>query len=337
LTPVPPGRDDPWDFPAILQTGELVERAAGGRVKRLLAQWVAVAAAVWAAAPAVAADEPALATVLARAAAYVADFHRQLSSIVAEEQYVQNVFPSAGRDTWSRDGGGPVHRVLKSDLLLLKPPGGDAWMTFRDVFDVNGEPVRDRTERLSQLFLRRTPSTDAMIRRILDESARYNIGDIRRNVNTPTYPLLFLEAENASRFKFKVTSDRRPGTEPAHTPAGGAFHVSTEVWVIAYQETAAGTMIRTDGQRDLPAKGRFWIEPASGRVLMSELVAGNRRLRATIDVSYQSEPILGLLVPIEMREWYDNMKTRSHIEAVATYGKFRQFQVNTDQTFLIKQ
>ena len=44
-----------------------------------------------------------------------------------------------------------------------------------------------------------------------------------------------------------------------------------------------------------------------------------------------------LLVPIEMREWYDNLSTRSHIEAVATYGRFRQFQVNTDQRFLIKQ
>jgi hypothetical protein len=299
----------------------------------MLAQWVAVAAAVWAAAPPAAADETPLATVLARAAAYVADFHRQLASIVAEEQYVQSVYAPK----IEMPGTGPARRVLKSDLLLLKPAGADAWMTFRDVFDVDGEPVRDRTDRLTQMFLRRTPSTDAQIRRILDESARYNIGDIRRNVNTPTYPLLFLEAANHFRFKFKVTSDRRPRTEPANPAADGAFHVSTEVWVIAYQETAAGTMIRTDGHRDLPTKGRFWIDPATGRVLMSELVAQNRKLRATIDVSYQSEPVLGLLVPIEMREWYDNMKTRSHIEAVATYGKFRQFQVNTDQTFLIKQ
>jgi hypothetical protein len=306
-------------------------------VKRVLMQWVAAGAVAWMSAPAAAADEPALAAVLERAAAYVADFHRQLSSIVAEERYVQDVYPAAGRDAGRRDGGGgPVHRELKSDLLLLKPAGGDAWMTFRDVFEVNGEPVRDRTERLSQLFLRRTPSTDAMIRRILDESSRYNIGDIRRNVNTPTYPLLFLEAANHFRFKFKRTTDRRPRTEP-HAAPGGAFHVSTEVWVIAYEEKEGGTMIRTDGHKDLPSKGRFWIEPSTGRVLMSELVAQNRRLRATIDVSYQSEPLLGLLVPIEMREWYDNMRTRSHIQAVATYGRFRQFQVNTDQAFLIKQ
>ena len=70
---------------------------------------------------------------------------------------------------------------------------------------------------------------------------------------------------------------------------------------------------------------------------MSELVAQNRELRATIDVSYQSEPLLGLLVPIEMREWYDGRRNGSRIEAVATYGKFRQFQVNTNETFLIKK
>jgi hypothetical protein len=202
---------------------------------------------------------------------------------------------------------------------------------------VDGGPVRDRTERLARLFLERSPSTDAQIRKILDESARYNIGDIRRNVNTPVYPLLFLEAANQFRFKFKQTKDRRPRTEPATAAPDGAFRVSTEVWVIAYEEKESGTMIKTDGRKDLPARGRFWIDPATGRVLMSELVAENRRLRATIDVSYQSEPLVGLLVPIEMREWYDNLRTRSRIEAVATYGKFRQFQVNTNETFLIKK
>ena len=42
-------------------------------------------------------------------------------------------------------------------------------------------------------------------------------------------------------------------------------------------------------------------------------------------------------MPIEMREWYDGLRTRSRIEAVATYGRFRQFQVNVDETFLIKK
>jgi hypothetical protein len=282
-----------------------------------------------------AAQEPALATVLARAAAYVAEFHRQLSGIVAEEGYVQD-----WKAVWSGGRRGAtelVHRELKSDLLLLKPAGAAAWMAFRDVFEVDGAPVRDRKERLGELFLNRSWSTDAQIRKILDESARYNIGDIHRNVNTPVYPLLFLEAVNHFRFKFKRTTDRTPRTEPVNGAPAGAFRVSTEVWVIAYEEKQSGTMIKTDGHKDLPARGRFWIEPATGRVLMSELIAENRRLRAIIDVSYQSEPLLGLLVPIEMREWYDGLRNGSRIEAVATYGKFRQFQVNTNETFFIKK
>lgn len=304
-------------------------------MQRLLIQWVAAGLVAATAAPAAATDEPALQAVMARAAAYVADFHRQLSSIVAEEKYVQNWFQTSRMVV--QPAPGLAHRELMSDLLLLKPAGADGWLAFRDVFEVDGAPVRDRQERLAHLFLERSPSGDALIRRILDESSRYNIGDIRRNVNTPVYPLLFLEAANHFRFKFKVTKERTPRTAPASSTPGGAFRVSTEVWVIAYEEKEAGTMIKTDGHRDLPAKGRFWIEPATGRVLMSELVAHNRRLRATIDVSYQSEPLLGLLVPIEMREWYDNLRTGSHIEAVATYGRFRQFQVSTDQTFLLKR
>ena len=301
----------------------------------MLVQWVAAGTTVSLLAIPASAQEPSLKTVLTRAAAYVAEFHRQLSSIVAEEKYVQNWYglSRSGMRAATQRG----HRELKADLLLLKPSHTEGWMAFRDVFEVDGDAVRDRQERLAHLFLERTPRADALIGRILDESSRYNIGDIRRNVNTPTYPLLFLEAANHFRFKFKQTKDRRPRTEPENPARDGAFRVSTEVWVIAYEEKEAGTLIKTDGHKDLPAKGRFWIEPATGRVLMSELLVSNRKLRATIDVSYQSEPILGLLVPIEMREWYDNMKTRSHIEAVATYGKFRQFQVNTDQTFLIKQ
>ena len=304
-------------------------------VSRNIGRALAVCALVCLARPA-AAEEPSLQVVLARAAAYVADFQRQLSGIVAEERYVQD---------WKavRSGrlaaGDLTHREMKSDLLLLKPSGASAWMAFRDVFEVDGGPVRDRRQRLDQLFLERSPSTEAQILRILNESARYNIGDIRRNVNTPVFPLLFLEAANRFRFKFKRTTDRTPRTEPAAgtgAPAG-AFHVSTEVWVIAYEEKEPGTMIKTDGHKDLPARGRFWIDPATGRVLMSELIAANRRLRAIFDVSYQSEPLLGLLVPIEMREWYDGLRNGSRIEAVATYGGFRQFQVNVDEKFLIKQ
>lgn len=282
-----------------------------------------------------AAQEPTLATVLQRAGAYVADFHRQLSSIVAEERYVQDVKAFAkgpGRLTM------PMRTELLSDLLLVKPGGEASWMEFRDVFEVDGRPIRERNERLLKMFLEPAPSAAGQISRILTESARFNIGDIQRNVNTPLFPLQFLAAANQPRFRFKRTGDRTPKTMTATAaPADAPFRVSTEVWVIAYDEKQSGTMIRTAELKDLPSHGRFWIEPASGRVLMSELVAENRQVGATIDVSFQSEPLLGLLVPVEMRERYEGKRRNSIVEGRATYRKFRQFQVNTDEKFLLKK
>jgi hypothetical protein len=299
-----------------------------------------------------AAQEPTLATVLGRAGAYVAEFQRQFSGIVAEEGYAQEVkavgrqspcdaldMPVAMRACQDRLAY-PRRSDLRSDLLLVKPAGAKDWLQFRDVFEVDGQPVRDRTERLTRLFLDPSPSSSNQIEAIREDSARYNIGDIVRNLNVPLFALSFLAPGHQARFKFTKTADRAPATAPASAPAdgrGAPFHVSTEVWVVEYREVARDTIIHTNRNRDLPARGRFWIEPETGRVLMTELVARNRELRATIDVSYQSEPLLGLLVPIEMREWYDGLRTGSRIEAVARYGKFRQFQVNTNETFLIKK
>jgi len=68
------------------------------------------------------------------------------------------------------------------------------------------------------------------------------------------------------------------------------------------------------------------------RVLMSELIARDRTVTAIIDVSYQSEPLVGFLVPIEMRERYES-RNGERIKGDARYGQFRQFQVNVDETF----
>ena len=284
------------------------------------------------AAPA-AAQEPALPIVLERAAAYVADFHRQLSGVVAEERYVQEVTAFAKRPARLTN---PVRSELHSDLLLVKPIGGGDWTEFRDVFEVNGIAVRDRRDRLTHLFLDGSPSAREQIGRILDESSRFNIGEIARNINTPVFALRILERENQRRFRFKRTHNRVPATLARDAPVPGAFRTGTEIWTVEFEEQQPGTLIRTERMRDLPSKGRFWIDPETGRVLMSELVAKNRQVGATVDVSYQSEPLVGFLVPVEMRENYQDRRG-ARVEGVAEYGRFRQFQVNVDETFFIKK
>ncbi len=273
-------------------------------------------------------SQPSLETVLARAAAYVASFSRQLSGIVSEEFYIQEV-----RHTYAAASATRLNRrELRSDFLLVLPAGADRYVEFRDVYEVDGNPVRDRSERLTRLFLNPDANADQM-RAIIEESARLNIGaDIPRNINTPMLPLHFLLSAQQPRFKFKRGDQKGPNLTGYDAPRGGtaSFRASTEVWVVEFEETRRGTIIRTHEGRDFPATGRFWIEPETGTVMMTELIMDRGSVRALIDVSYESEPLLGFRVPVEMRERY--LTRTERIDGVARYGKFRQFQVRTDET-----
>jgi hypothetical protein len=111
---------------------------------------------------------------------------------------------------------------LRSDLLLVKAGAAGDWLQYRDVFEVDGQPVRDRTDRLTRLFLDPSASSAGQIARIRDESARYNIGDILRNLNVPTFALTFLVPANQPRFKFRRTKERIPATAGDYSEATSA-------------------------------------------------------------------------------------------------------------------
>jgi hypothetical protein len=282
-------------------------------------------------------SDPSVADVLTRASAYVRDFEDHLAGIVAEEHYVQDSIPDG---TYSpvrglRDSNPRQHRDLTSDLLLVRPKGADRWIQFRDVFEVDGQPVRDRDQRLTKLFLSPWSSISDQVGQIVNESARYNIGSLERNINVPVLPLLFLDAANQSQFEYtRVVASHAPAGRPAAPsglPSRPAFALPAGAWEIHYRETAKGTLIRTTGNRDLPASGRFWIEPDTGRVLMSEFLLDDPTIHAAIDVSYQSTPVAGFLVPLEMHEEYQLIAAKVKITGVATYGRFRNFQVNVDE------
>jgi len=272
----------------------------------------------------VGAQGPTLEVVLDRAGAYVVEFQRSLSGVVAEERYVQSVRYPLGASTRVNQML-PTHRELKSDLLLVKPPGVDRWLQFRDVFEVDGKEVRDRNERLMDLFVKPSSSSAAQAERIVMESSRYNIGNLERTVNAPVLALVILDPAIQPRFKFKRTTHGEPllGRGTAKPPES--------VWIVEYEEVEKGTLIRTTNGRDLPARGRFWIEPSTGQVAASEMVAENPIIKGTIDVAYQIEPAVGLLVPFEMRERYAIRRDGSFVDGTATYSRFRQFQVKVDE------
>ena len=260
------------------------------------------------------AQTPDVDVVLDKAGDYVATYERTFVWVVAEETYRQEVRGAAGADP----RGFPAEarsqrRDLKSDMLLVRAPAGDRWIQFRDVFEVDGKPVRDRAERLAKLFLQPSASTQQQVDDISAASARYNIGGVNRNVNLPVLALTVLEPQNRAWFSFK-----------GGKKTGNLFDLE-------FREERSGTLIRTAGDQSMPSRGRFTIDLDSGRVLSSELVAESSALRARIDVTYAFEPSMGFFVPREMREKYA-LNGGTTIEGKATYAKFRRYQVTVNET-----
>ncbi len=255
------------------------------------------------------------AALVERTGKYVEEYERTFAAVVSEEFQRQTLIRADGRVRSTRE--------LRSDFLLVKT-GPDWAHVFRDVIEVDGRPVRNREDRLRRLFIEKPRSALQQARDIAKESARYNIGGIQRNVNTPVMPLQFLDKANQQRFEFKHVARPTPVfSDVSAQPASdaGVFRVTTEMWTIEYRERGRNTIIRRPNGARLPVRGRFWIDPSTGAVLISEMVADGGGVTATVTVSYQSEPLMGFLVPVEMRESY--VRRGERISGHAVYERFR--------------
>lgn len=272
--------------------------------------------------------------VLERVGRYVVDYGERMSLVIGAEHYVQG-------DSYRR----APPRTLVSECALVRV--GDDWLGFRDVYEADGKPVRDRRDRLERLFFAAGANAVEQGRRIADESARYNVGAVQRNFNVPTMSLFFVHPINQGRFRFSKKGEDR---------IEGAM-----IWKIGYRESRTPTIIRTSNGMNMPVSGTFWVDPVDGRVMRTEmeinlevkmglewardeLPAGltlspelereRRRQdsRASITVSYKPNPALGILVPAEMLESYEGVaaiggrESLSHVRCRATYSDFKRFQ-----------
>ena len=262
--------------------------------------------------------EPTLDAVLVKAAAYVTAYQNRLAGIDAEEVYRQQVMVTQRR-------GNPQtrqYRQLRSDLLLVKGANEGSWLQFRDVFEVDRKPIRDRDERLYKLFVGASTDAAKQAEAIQMESARYNIGPIMRTINMPILALVFFDRANQPRFEFKKG-------KPGSVKRFAGMAEERDVWMIEYEETLKGTVVRGANDRDIPSHGRVWLDSRTGRFLRTELISEDTDVRALIEVFYRPEAGLDLLVPAEMRELYELRRTQARIDGRAEYTRFRQFTVTT--------
>jgi len=247
--------------------------------------------------------------VLLKASDYVAGYVKALSSVVSEERYEQ-VLTRKG-DSFT--AGRTVSRTLLSDYLLVVVAGTGEWMPFRDVYSVDGVPIRDRSDRLLKLFVEAPPGAYRQALRIRDESSRYNLGSDVRDTNVPTFALQILTPEWRGGFAFALKGQERVG-EPDAT-------------VVEYRETGTPTLVVGRANQNVPSRGRFWLDPADGRILRTVFETESSGVVNRIEARYHYEPKLELLVPGEMIERrHGGLET---VEGRATYSNFRRFRVDT--------
>jgi hypothetical protein len=296
-------------------------------MRTVLLTLVGAVVAAWAQQP----PPPPLSAVLSRAASYVEKFADRVSGFVTEETYVQDVYPAINR-FGARPGGvrpypGPGHRELRADLRLVRPVGADGWMQFRDVTAVAGRQLTDRNDRLARLFLEPSKSTASQSRKIMTESARYNIGDIERNINLPVLALAVLDRRMQPGFEFAL----EPGGGTYDLPKSAAFAVPPDALVVSFKETQMRTMVASPQGKNMASSGRFWVDRATSQVYLTEIGVEDLWLKAVIDVAYGRVDTIELPIPVEMHEHYENKLNGTRVEGSAVYANFREFKVSVDE------
>lgn len=250
---------------------------------------------------ALAAQDVSFDDLLARMGAYVVAFERDMAAVVSEETYEQAVAQQGLLAAGLRN--------LKSEVLMART-AETGWVTFRDVIEVDGRAVTDRADRLLQLFIKPAGDSGEQVMRIIEASAKYNLGWVRRTINYPAMVLEFARPVEQKRSQF-----RRGGT----TKVGGI-----EAREVRFTERAMPRLIKTPD--DAAASGSFWVEEATGRILRTELRVTTGSTTSLIGVSYGHQPKLDLWLPVLMTERYSTPRQPT-ISGRAIYTNFRRFDV----------
>jgi hypothetical protein len=258
-------------------------------------------------------------SIVSLAQAYASRYQREAPMLIARERYVQNQTDTRGvpdtRSMLDSRSSLAASRTLISELVMVRLPGEVGWVTFRDVLEVDGRPLRDREQRLLQLLQSPSPDSLAQARKLATESARYNLGRITRTLNVPDIGLSYLDPAHTSRMAFDA---------PEKATVSGVAAVS-----FRFREVAGPSIIRSTSGGNLLAAGRIWAA-ATGEILRTELTIRDRQSIGRCTVDFRREPGIEIRVPSQMTERYTI--PAETVDTVATYSDFRQFSVATSES-----
>ena len=200
---------------------------------------------------------------------------------------------------------------------MVRVPGSDEGLGFRDVLKMNGRDVTGRPGRLAQLFANPTTLSLEIASKIAGESARFNIGPIKRTVNNPATVLEILDPRHHHRFRWSKAKEDRIG--------------GTRAWVIRIAEQAKPTIVRSSAGVDEPVTGSLWVNPANGTLLRAAIrIAVSQRNNESLhlDLTFGFEPQLQMWVPMRLLEVHE-VAGNFLQTGEANYSGFKQFTVQS--------
>jgi hypothetical protein len=247
---------------------------------------------------------------LALARAYLAVWQDVLTSLVAEEEYEQHVTAYVR----NLGPGASKKRHLRSEVLLLRAPADNVWLSFRDVIAVDGTIVsdRDRQHRFDDLFSGPVAMMMSTAERIAEEGARFNLGRLTRTINTPTAAIVFLDRQYEANTRWQLASDKRLDGIPA--------------WQLRFEQRKPPFAVKMPGAFAYSCSGQFHLEPGTGRILAWELLVRSGRSTFRVKMRYGSVPsVQEGWVPLRMEDDYD-VPQFERLRGVATYTNHRLFR-----------
>lgn len=231
-----------------------------------------------------ASQQPTLEEVLARAAEYHTTYTQRLSGVTLnEEAQVLDVT------------GGKARGVIRisSDVVFVNLQGQVA--ALRDPYAVDTQALRPRTPRIAALLA--APATPTS--RDWDLAASYPaqgsihfILDLQVKVNEPTTALQFISPKFQPSMKYRLDGRKKIN--------------DVETVGVRFEEPTGRDQFHVLGTRsNARATGRFWIDPLTGAIHQSELWVDSKLENAVVLVKYARHATLGLLLPTEMTDTYE--------------------------------
>lgn len=249
--------------------------------------------------------------------AYLEDYEKELSTLVAEERLQQWPLRGAGATTGAvLSGRRDLTRIrsLVSDVAFVPLPGNVGWLGYRDVVQIGGRPVRRIGPSLVDLLKAQTDDSRERAMTLLLESARHNLG-AARTINLPSLPLELLHPRNQARFVISAH-------EMGRTDHCAAMRLMLE-------ETVTPTLIQNPKGGNMPSRVFAWVDPDNGRLCRAEVRTrdaqhGARAIDAVVRVEFAREPALDVWVPEKMFEEF-LYPPRDRGEGEAIYTNYRRF------------